>query len=105
MRSDWNKLRAMSRRDLILRIGTAGAVAGIVAWLFALAPSSISQLLVFTALATIVLALTARTAADILVVGFCQWCKAMGGGLGCLVGSLHRRHHGREARCRTRVRA
>ncbi len=54
MRTDWNKLRAMSRWDLVLRIGTAGAVAGLVAWLFALAayslfdatrPSGISLLL------------------------------------------------------------
>jgi hypothetical protein len=33
MRRDWQKIRAMSRRDLVVRSGAVGAVAGLAAWL------------------------------------------------------------------------
>ena len=54
MRRDWNKIRAMSRRALVVYMGTVGAVAGFAAWLLVLAadmlfgvgrPSGISLLL------------------------------------------------------------
>ena len=33
MRRDWKKIRAMSRRDIIVHSGAVGAVAGLAAWL------------------------------------------------------------------------
>ena len=68
MRRDMNKIRAMSRRALVVRLGTAGAVAGFAAWLVVLAadmlfdvgrPSGISLLLAIPrgALIGIILAL------------------------------------------------
>lgn len=61
----------------------------VTAWtLLSFGPEGIPQLLVAAGLIGIIVVLTLRMAADILVAGICSWTKAMGGGLGSMVASI-----------------
>ena len=61
----------------------------VTAWaLLSFGPGGIPQLLVAAGLIGIIVVLTLRMAADILVAGICSWTKAMGAGLGSMVASI-----------------
>ena len=55
----------------------------------------ILQMVILVALVGIILALTGRMVADIIVAGLCQWLKAMGRGLGSLAVSIRYAWRGR----------
>ena len=48
----------------------------------------IARVMVGAALAGVILFLSMRVVADILVAGFCRWTAAMGHGLGTLAGAI-----------------
>ena len=59
------------------------------AWaVIATGPAAIPQTLALAGCVAVIVVLTLRMVADILVAGFCQWSKAMGHGLGVLVASI-----------------